>query len=743
MERAASRKRALGALAAGALALALFGCFYGWGVIGHLATNFFSASSEDLLKDYYTTAYHVAYDDNLLQCRAMNYPYGEYHTYSGLQDQVAWPLLALKKLGVQHAERATALLINAYIVLSVCLAAAFLFLVLRWLSLPSWLAMAGALLITFLMPQLQRMGGHMSLSYGCVIPMALFFLLRHYDTHRWSWALAFGATALLAGLAHVYYMVFFVALGTGYLAWTLFRMGKDGWHGCQWCVALLLQMVLPLAAFFILTHVGDSATERSAVPWGFHANRGRVEGLLFPYHSWHPSFVADIEWEARCYLGIVAIAVLAALSAGGLVLLFRKRGNCPRPNREQRILLLFLLVAVVLAGYACLAPTLLPDNFVAYIGPLAQIRAVCRLSWLLFFVANVVALYALWRWCGKGRGKKRYAVLALALAVFAAEDVAYNKGAASWARNERPAFTDYDNLLPEDEWATQLDAARYQAVLTLPAFNKGSEAFCVEIQDGMFERSALLSLKTGLPLLSQASARSDMRQAWESLQMALLPWRDYSLLSTARDERPLLIVCTPHQELLNENEQRLLDKARPLGISVMGAPLLSISLNDLRAACHEAQDSLRQRYRLAAPAECHHANGVIHTANIHAANVLYDGIPLRADSAQTVEVSFWMEPFLCDQYAQSMLLIRYADSLGAERQVYNDYVFRKAVTFDDSTRRALIATAFDLPAGYRSLHVEICNPTMRPREASFYNLLIRPAHSNVAQGGRLNNIPIM
>ena len=735
-------RNALCATLTGVLALLLFGSFYGWGVLGHIATNFFSASSEDLLKDYYTTAYHAAYDDSLLLCRAMNYPYGEYHTYSGLQDQVAWPLQALRMLGVPHPEQATVLLINLYIILSLCLAAAFLFLVLRWLSLPVWLSMVGALLVTFLMPQLQRMGGHMSLSYGCVIPMALFFLMRHYDTHRSRWALAFGATALAAGLAHVYYIVFFVALASGYLLWSWFRRGNDGWQRGQWSWALALQLLVPLAAFFLLTHWGDHATARCPVPWGFQANRGRVEGLLFPYHKWHPSFASDVAWEARCYLGLVAIAMLVVLLAKGLVALLRRRRVSLALGRQQRLLLLFLCVALALSGYACLAPAMLPSNFVDYIGPLAQIRAVARLSWLLYFVANIIALHALWRWCGSGRGKGRHAVLALALVVFAAEDVAYNWDAEDWARNERPVFTDHENTLPENAWVRQLDAAAYQAVLTLPVFNKGSEAFAVEPQGGMFERSALLSLKTGLPLLSHVSARSDMRQAWESVQLASLPWRDYALLSTARDERPLLVICAPHADLLNEDERRLLRLAQPLGVEVMGAPLLRLSLRDLRVACQQARDSLLRRYRRAVPTEHHLAESPVVVEDMHRGCVLYEGRPLCADSAQEVEVSFWMEPFLQGQYAQSVLHVRYVDSLGVERQVYDDYVLRRAVTYDDSTGRALIAIDFPMPARCRSLRVAIDNPTMRPRPATFHDILIRPAHHDVAAGGKLNDIPL-
>jgi len=62
----------------------LIGLFWGFNWLTHWNTMFFSNKSEDLIKDVYTTTYHVAYDDGMAICNAMNYPYGEYYTFTGL-----------------------------------------------------------------------------------------------------------------------------------------------------------------------------------------------------------------------------------------------------------------------------------------------------------------------------------------------------------------------------------------------------------------------------------------------------------------------------------------------------------------------------------------------------------------------------------------------------------------------------------------------------------------------------------
>lgn len=134
----------------------LIGLFWGFNWLTHWNTMFFSNNSEDLIKDVYTTTYHVAYDDGMAICNAMNYPYGEYYTFTGLHPLVAAPLQWLRDVGVQHTERAVLPLMNLLSLLSIVLCALFLFLMLRELNLPTWYAIIVSLLITLMSPQLQR-----------------------------------------------------------------------------------------------------------------------------------------------------------------------------------------------------------------------------------------------------------------------------------------------------------------------------------------------------------------------------------------------------------------------------------------------------------------------------------------------------------------------------------------------------------------------------------------------------------
>lgn len=92
----------LGSVTTIIVAVALVALFWGPAWLVHWDTMFFSTDGEDLVKDVYTTSYHVAYDDGMAISHAMNYPYGEYYIFTGLHPLIAAPLQWLRDAGVAH-----------------------------------------------------------------------------------------------------------------------------------------------------------------------------------------------------------------------------------------------------------------------------------------------------------------------------------------------------------------------------------------------------------------------------------------------------------------------------------------------------------------------------------------------------------------------------------------------------------------------------------------------------------------
>ncbi len=732
----------------------LIGLFWGVGWLSHWNTMFFSNDSEDLIKDVYTTTYHVAYDEGMAICNAMNYPYGEYYTFTGLHPIVAAPLQWLRDVGVQHTDRAVLPLMNLLSLLSIVLCAPFLFLLLRELKLPVWYAIIVSLLITLMSPQLQRLGAHMSLSYYCAIPMLLYFTLKHLRGGCWAWALANGASMLWFGMCHPYYIIFFVTVIIVETVYIIVR--RDS---IPWCkdkalgkitLSTLLQLLLPLCLFYLLTNVAMPAGERTSVPSGFFGYSGRIEGVLFPYGRTYffedSELFASVQWEAQNYVGVVAVVAMLLIVWRFFGNLFKKRFSALLRPTDSREANLFLLVATLLMLYACGVPlNWLPRNVITYIGPLAQFRAGGRFVWLFVYVINIVAFYGLWRWMQSNATMLRKIVLFAALLVMATEATAYNWRNKACYSNSWPEWTDYENQLPQNQWINNIDISKYQAILTLPVFNVGSEAFHLPSQNQMFKCSALLSIKTGLPLVCNESARSNIRQAWDCIALSRTAFDFLRLADSLPNGKPLMLAVTKDKGLLSNAERIILDYADTL-MTLDEMDLYSVHPDVLRLARIVTDDSLEALYDTASTNSINYRTAALIVpdtmeGDIHRWTTVYDGpLTLTGD----VEISFWMSNILDDQYSRSDIKV-YASADGEERQLFNQCANVLIDIVNIDSNEGLLRLHSTLPRGCSSLRIIMRNRQMRSSPVMFHHLLVRPENMHVpfVDGQRyIDNIPL-
>lgn len=742
--------RTSGAIATVVASLLLIGIFWGFGWFTHCDTQFFSIGSEDYIKDLYTTTYHVAYDREVTQCHAMNYPHGEYYTFSGLQPLVALPLQALRDAGVPHPERAVLPLLNLLILLSIVLCALFLYLLLFELNLPWWYALVGALLVTLMSPQLQRMGGHITLSYYCAIPILLYLTLRHLHSGAWGWSAAIGVCCLLFGLCHPYYLVFYLVISLSEHIYLLLKRSRSEWSFGRLAISFALQTAVPLCLFFILSHIGLQPGERTAVPSGFHHYRGRIAGLLFPYgrlYFFNDSHLfRTVQWEARSYIGIIGVITVAAILCKAVGNLANRRYGATLRPTDNTALNLFLLAATLLMVFACGVPfQWMPYNTVSYIGPLAQIRAQGRLLWLFYYVINIVALYSLFHWWNIHRNRLRTALFSLLLLLLAGEATAYNWRNKAWYTHNWAEWTDYDNRLPENQCLQALDADAYQAILTLPVFNVGSEFIYLPSKGEMFTRSALLSLKTGLPLVCNESSRSIIKQANDCIALSRTAWAPFAYLNHLPDNRPFLLAVTSDSTLLSPTEQMLREHASPV-MEWNGIQLYSLPLSAFRQVVDETSEWLNKWYNRASVDTAHAVVELLDKplkGDIHEHLTLFDGpIGLKGK----VEISFWMAPILDDQYSRSTLKVTAYDNQGNATQLFLWGADGLVDIVNTDANEGLFRLQTTLPEGCSRLKIEMRNREMRPSPVVFNRLLIRPANRHIAYTAAgvkyLDNIPL-
>ena len=732
--RAIKKIRTVGALITVVSVILLMIVFMGTGWFKNWRTNFFTVDSVDYIKDLYVTTWHVANDDSFTQCRGMNYPHGEYYTYSGLQPIIAFPLQCLRRFGVSNPENAVLPLMNILVMLSIVLCGLFLYLFLQKLGLPVWYSVLAALLITLLSPQLQRIGGHISLSYCCVIPMLLYFVISHLQTMHWGWDLSIGICALLAGLCHPYYIVFFVVVSLSEIVYLCFLRHKGKLGGRKILLSLILQLIVPLSLFYFFTNVGLDSEPRTSVPSGFYHYQSRIEGILFPYGR--PYFYDDtnlftsIKWESRCYVGILAVGAMLFIVCRFLCNLFHKQYSMLLRPTDNKVINLLLLSSVLLLLYAMGVPlNWFPSNIVSYIGPLAQIRATGRLAWLFFYVINVVAFYLLYCWWRNNCNFLRTFVVIMLILVASGEAIAYNWNNKTLYNKQWPAWTDYNNRTTENQWLDNFDSSSYQAILTLPVFNSGSEMATIWPSDGMLANSALLSLKTKLPLICNLSARSVIHQAWNCIALSKTAWTPFMLPKQFLNEKPLLLAVTQDLSHLNNAEMHILNHAQPV-LRLNGMNLYSLPISAFDSIVEETQQELLELYDAAVlqphPKYLWMPDTVQY--NIHRWGALFDD---TVDFCGDVEISCWMKPILVDQYSRCSVKITMTKSNGSTEEKSCEVDAHLDIV-DPICDEGLFRIRLSMPCNVCHILIETRNRQMRLSKVSFFNLLIKPVDSHIA-----------
>lgn len=513
----------------------------------------------DGYKVYAVMEYHARYDSSYSHYGGMNYPYGEHVIPADAQPLISDAVKFISDHFVDITGYTRAIL-HFSLLFSMLLCAFFLYLTLRKLEVPVWWAAAVAIGLTFLSPQLHRMTSHYGLSHSSAMAVALYLLLRLEESRDWRTSAWIAFTVFCFSMLHFYFFAILSFFISFYFLFSFLRRPRL-WKIPRYAFHYSIQVLLPLAFFYFWMYYGDPAEGRTERPWGFFVFHSIWEGvftsLYQPFFQWVNESIIRIEevqFEGAAYVGLAAglgsVVLLARWLAGG----FRRpvvRAGGAHNGFLNKAFWASLALLLFSFGYPFTIPGL--EGLLDYAGPLRQFRSVGRFNWAFYYVINLIVFTEIWHWVKGKPWKLALAVAALLLLYYEAYNSAY-------ARDFR---LDEVRALQPGARFTDIEGVNYhefQAILTVPYFNVGSDNLWYHGEGDIVPLSLTLSAQTGLPTTSAMLTRTPLGQTIKQAQLVTEPYRRPAILDDLPNPKPLLlIVSNYHFEQQKERYAHLLE----------------------------------------------------------------------------------------------------------------------------------------------------------------------------------------
>jgi hypothetical protein len=535
--------------------------FYG-DILLHINSVFFWYKG-DAIQVYYNSLYHVMYDKSLIQQDSMNYPYSENVFFTGCM-----PLITgfIKLTGLRYF---TVGIINLSMLLSLPLCSLFIYLIFREYKLNYIFSAFASVAITYLNPQVMRLGGHFNLTYFFAIPAAMWLMIRFIKKPGYKTSLVIAALCFFLACTHLYLYIFVVALLLFGWLYLLFNLKpKQGLalflpHGA-------IQILLPFIILQLLVLSANYNTDRTALPWGFFEYTSNLYGIFYPLDRFYETlfkqleFTGQVNYEGQAYVGICAtlLCIFLILKLCFNLLTFRYKRLLMFTDKP--VLNYFIVCAILCLLFSFCIPfkfTTALQEMVYKIGFLKQFRAIGRFTWVFYYVINIALVFVV---CSIPEKYNKYyfkSSLMAFIIFFLSYDAYCNmKQYENTFNNRIYAITDFKNKFAENSWVKLIDNTSYQAILPFPYFHIGSENLNINAGDEILKQSCIVSLKTGLPMISVFLSRTSTGQTYKNVQLLKEPTGKVpDILNDFKNEKDILIVSLDNA--CNNYEKEILSRA--------------------------------------------------------------------------------------------------------------------------------------------------------------------------------------
>jgi hypothetical protein len=423
-----------------------------------------------------------------------------------------------------------------------------------------------------LQPQIDRLGGHLSLSYSLAIPLCFYWIVLYYQTNR---KILYGILLLVSNFlwlgTHAYLGVMTCAFTLLFDAYQYFNH-KEYRNTKNICWGFL-KSIVPLVIFSIYLSIIDIHTGRTTNPWGFFSYGSNLASIFLPYCGWgarvlQKTIPMNQIWEGIAYIGLFSTAcvfIFVFFFIKRLFTHYAKKRKWEKLPFEIGLFAPALFAAVICLLYSMGYPFRLGLGFLLdELSFIKNFRATGRFAWSFFFVITTFSAYAIYQYAQIKLKKKKKILVYLILIVIPVftmiEGIPYQRMTYNQRFRTNNPFL-YQNLDAEYQKALKsINPDEYQAVIPLP-FYQGSENFSKIAPGNIQNMSNIFSYHFGLPLMASHMSRTSI---WESRNLTQMFAPEYYKKLIADDipsDKKFLIVCIPENNALTEYEQDFLKKA--------------------------------------------------------------------------------------------------------------------------------------------------------------------------------------
>ena len=712
-------------------------------------------------KAYTTIQYHAKYDSTYSHFEGMNYPYGEHVVPAATQPLLSNSIKFFSRNFYDITDY-TIGIVNFSLLLSILLSVFFLYLIFRQLELPWWYSLIVAIGLSFLAPQLVRFKSHYGLAHMETLPILLYLMMRFDVRRSIGRSLWIALAVFLLAQIHFYFFAIMVFTISFYFLFDFTR--KWAWKKLhKYAFHYGLQVGLPLVFFFFWMYYGDPVQDRTAAPWGFFEYRAYWEGIFTslaePHFRWVHNNLVNIrliDMEGQAYVGLIATTFFIILLVQWIA------GRFQKPYLHLESIYSPFLNRVFYAGLCILLFSLgLPftisglDALLEYTGPIRQFRSIGRFAWVFYYVMNVIAFFWLYKKANEHSAKPmRIALLALGLSVLVFE--AYH---FAWSKDLK--LDKIEEMQPGERYTDglQIDFPKYQAILTVPHYNIGSDNFWWHLGGFIAQKSLTLSSQTGLPVTSALLTRTSLSHTINQLQLVTEPYRLPKILEDFPNEKPLLMAWD--ERSFQEEKDKyahllegalLLHEKEALRLYELPLETFQKRIDDRKTRWLNEQQQADTLYAINNFLTTQDKSNFIylpfddqHSENkyfgkgaykglIREQNILFDGVLPNCDTSATYILSFWM---FIQEDLRPRSILEWVASDPATGQVVDQHKIpvRTLVKAFDNNGWALLETYFKPRSGKHQFKASIYNEQLKEQDLYVDELLIRPVSQQLYRNG--------